>query len=102
MYFIPTHWVFNPQHYQSQQQPPAQGCGAAGRSWLGGGRISYLCALLHVPVELHQALPGGFGGRGQGEGLFHVGGPVPQPALDAVSFIELLYLWDMAEKALEL
>lgn len=58
------------------------------------GRISHLCALLDVPVELQQAVPGGFGGRGQGEGLFHVGGPVPQPALDAISLIELLHLWD--------
>lgn len=58
------------------------------------GRVSHLCALLDVPVELQQAVPGGFGGRGQGEGLFHVGGPVPQPALDAISLIELLHLWD--------
>lgn len=34
--------------------------------------------------------------------MFHVGGPIPQPALDAIRLIELFYLWDKGKKGLEL
>lgn len=53
---------------------------------------THLDALLQAAPQLLQALSGGAAGRAAGEGPLHVGGSIPQAALDTVALVELIHL----------
>lgn len=54
--------------------------------------LAHLGALLQAAAQLLQALSGGAARRAPGEGPLHVGGALPQAALDAVALIEFVHL----------
>lgn len=79
------------QEDESRRLWSARNC--KGRRWCStNSRLKYLGVFLVAAVDLCDALLGAFGRRGRGERLLHPDGAVPQAALDAEGFVQLVHL----------